>query len=71
MEGKMRGTSTQAKENAMSLWGSPMQQPKKGPEKPFDPRGGTIFERPGATPPPGQMPPEKREGSRGGPERRG
>ncbi len=55
----------------MSPWGAPTRSPKKGPEKPFDPRGGTIFERPGATPPPGQLPPEKREGNQGGPERRG
>ena len=44
---------------------------ERGPEKPFDPKGGTIYERGSGPLPPGQMPAERKEGNRGGPERRG
>jgi hypothetical protein len=44
---------------------------ERGPEKPFDPKGGTIYERGSGPLRPGQMPAERKEGNRGGPERRG
>jgi len=47
------------------------QKKIQGPVKPFDPKGGVIYQRPHPPQPPGQLPPEQKEGSHGGPERRG